>query len=40
MIPENEKLNDFREINNKQSFIKLDVYETGISDHHKTIFAV
>ena len=40
MIPENEKLNDFREINNKQSFIKPDVYETGISDHHKTIFAV
>ena len=21
--------------NNKQSFIKSDVYETGISDHHK-----
>ena len=25
------------EINNKQSFMKTDVYETGISDHRETI---
>ena len=26
--------------NHKQSFIKLDLYEPGISDHHKMIFSI